>query len=241
MKSWVLISLCFIFAFSDMYAVEDEKKNEITEKQEKESSAQTLEKEKESTVQAVNNEGLVENEQGYNLKLRTLEEKINSLKDKIFRSKQRLAILQETVLSGTIAGSRATIIHKNDVGNTFKLISAIYYLDDAPIFRKIDVPEELDKKEIVVFDGSIVPGPHHLSVFYVFAGKGFSVFSYMKGYSFKMKAGHSFNVEEGNLVEIIASPKDKGASHNIDNRLYTYFNVIKKMFEEKTENQEQEK
>lgn len=177
-------------------------------------------------------DGSAENEQDYNLKLRTLEEKINSLKDKIFRSKQRLAILQETVLSGTIAGSRATVIHKNEVGKAFKLVSAIYYLDEAPVYRKIDAPDELNKKEIVVFDGSIVPGPHHISVFYVYTGKGYGLFSYMKGYTFKMKAGHSFNVEEGNLVEILISPKDRGGSYKLDNRLFTSFNVVKKIFEE---------
>lgn len=178
-------------------------------------------------------------EQGYNLKLRNLEEKINSLKDKIFRSKQRLAILQETVLSGSIAGARATIVHKNKVGNAFKLVSVVYYLDEAPVYKKIDKPDDLQKDEIVVFDGSVVPGPHHLSVYYVFKGQGYYIFSYMKGYTFKMKAGHSFNVDEGNLMEITVTPKDKGSSVKIDNRLMVSFDVKKKMYEQKADDKEE--
>lgn len=179
-------------------------------------------------------------EQGYNLKLRNLEEKINSLKDKIFRSKQRLAILQETVLSGSIAGARATIVHKNKVGNAFQLVSVVYYLDEAPVYKKIDKPDELKEDEIIVFDGSVVPGPHHLSVYFVFKGRGYYIFSYMKGYTFKMKAGHSFNVEEGNLMEITVTPKDKGSSVKIDNRLMVSFDVKKKMYEQKVDSEEKD-
>jgi len=62
----------------------------------------------------------------------------------------------------------------------------------------------------------------------------------MKGYTFKMKAGHSFHVEEGNLIEVTIAPKDKGASYKLDNRLFTSFNISKKMFEEK-ESQREEK
>jgi len=185
-----------------------------------------------------NNEEKEPEEQGYNIKLRNLEEKINSLKDKIFRSKQRLAILQETVLSGSIAGARATIVHKNEVGRAFKLVSVIYYLDEAPVYKKIDKPEELEKDEIVVFDGSVVPGPHHLSVYYVYKGRGYVIFSYMKGYTFKMKAGHSFNVDEGNLMEITVTPKDRGSSVKVENRLSVSFDVKKKMYEQKSDKNE---
>jgi hypothetical protein len=46
------------------------------------------------------------------MKIRALEERVNELKEKIFRSKARLVLLQEAVLHGTISGSRAIIIQK---------------------------------------------------------------------------------------------------------------------------------
>lgn len=199
--------------------------------------AQPLKEQTQTSVQpeqkSTDDQSEIIDEQGYNMKLRSLEEKINFLKDKIFRSKQRLAILQETVLSGTIAGSSVTIVHKNAVGSLFKLRSVVYYFDDATVFKKIDSPSELERNEFVVYDSPVIPGPHHVSAYYVFTGKGYGLFSYMKGYSFKIKAGYSFNVEEGNLVEIVASPMDRGGTYKLDNRLYVSFAMDAKLFEGK--------
>ena len=180
-----------------------------------------------------------EDEQGYNLKLRALEEKIDSLKDKIFKSKQRLAILQETVLGGTVGGSTVTVIHKNDTGSLFRLVSAVYYFDDKPVFKKVDLPEELDEKEFQVYDTAVVPGPHRISVYYVFTGKGYGLFSYMKDYSVKISADHSFTLEEGDIVEIEVSAVDKGSMHNFDNRIGVSFAVNKNTFENRDLAQEE--
>ena len=172
-----------------------------------------------------------ENEQGYNLKLRALEEKIDSLKDKIFKSKQRLAILQETVLGGTVGGSTVTVIHKNTVGALFKLVSAVYYLDDKPIFKKVDLPEELEESEFQVYDAAVVPGPHRVSVYFVYVGKGYGVFSYLKDYSIKINADNSFTLEEGDIVEVEVSAFDKGGMYSFDNRIGVAFAVDKNTFE----------
>lgn len=176
-------------------------------------------------------EQLPEGEQEINLKLRNLEEKINSLKDKVFRAKQRLATLQETVLSGALAGARASVTHINEVGPTFDLVSVVYYLDEAPVFKWVEGGGGDIKTGMSVFDGSVVPGPHHLSVYLIFRGSGYGLFSYMKGYTFKLKAGYSFNVEEGQLVEVSVTAKDRGTLVKIDNRLYISFDIKKNVFE----------
>lgn len=49
----------------------------------------------------------------YAVRLRGLEEKVNDLKERIFRSKARLILLKETVLNGVISGAKAVIIHRN--------------------------------------------------------------------------------------------------------------------------------
>lgn len=239
MRAGFFISFFILTIFLSVFAADDDSDNTEVKKDNnpnavvsvnsEENAAEGSAGEKEKENNEVDN---VDNEQDYNLKLRNLEEKINSLKDKIFRSKQRLSILQETVLSGSIAGARLTIVHKNEVGKAFRLVSAIYYLDEAPVFKKLEESAELEKNEIVIYDGSVVPGPHHISVFLVYQGKGFGFFSYMKGYSFKMKTGHSVNIEEGNLMEITVIPKDKGSSAKIDNRLFVSFDVSRKMFED---------
>lgn len=183
--------------------------------------------------------GKAEDEQGYNLKLRALEEKIDSLKDKIFKSKQRLAILQETVLGGTVGGSTVTIIHKNDVGSLFRLVSAVYYFDDKPVFKKVDLPEELEENEIQVYDTAVVPGPHRISVYYVFTGKGYGFFSYLKDYSVKITADHSFTLEEGDIAEVEVAAVDKGNMHSLENRIGVSFAVNKNTFENRDSAQEE--
>ena len=180
-----------------------------------------------------------EDEQGYNLKLRALEEKIDSLKDKIFKSKQRLAVLQETVLGGTVGGSTVTINHNNEVGNLYKLVSAVYYFDDKPVFKKVDLPEELEESRFQVSDAAVAPGPHRVSVYFVFIGKGYGVFSYLKEYSIKVTAEQAFTLEEGDIVEIEATAFDKGGMYSFENRIGVSFSIDKNTFENRDSAQEE--
>src|SRR5882757_4767880 len=52
----------------------------------------------------------------YTVRLHDLERRVNELKEQIFRSKARLNLLKETVLHGVIAGARAAITHRNEMG-----------------------------------------------------------------------------------------------------------------------------
>ena len=57
----------------------------------------------------------------YAIRLRGLEERVNDLKERIFRSKARLILLRETVLNGVISGAKAQIVHRNEMGSSFTL------------------------------------------------------------------------------------------------------------------------
>jgi len=149
--------------------------------------------------------------QAYNVKIKGLEEKVNQLKEKIFRSKARLMLLRETVLTGVISGATAKISHSNEMGAAYKLISAAYYLDGAPIFKKVDLEGSLDeKKEFEIYAGNVVPGPHLISVQLQYRGHGFGIFSYLEGYRFKVKSSYSFNAEEGKITDIKVVGYEKG-------------------------------
>jgi len=178
-----------------------------------------------------NNREQLSNEQGYDIKLKNIEERINSLKDKIFRSKERLAVLQESILSGVVAGTGVSIVHKNAIDSLFRLISAVFYLDDRQIFSKNDSADEFEMPEIKVYEGTVEPGTHNISVFYVFEGKRYGLFSYLSEYTFKINADYTFSVEEGNTVEVVVSPEDKGGKYNFNNRLHVIFGASKKPFE----------
>lgn len=147
----------------------------------------------------------------YAVRLRDLEQRINELKEQIFRSKARLSLLAETVLQGVVAGAQAVIVHENRMSSSYKLIKAVYALDGAPIFNKADEEGELGERDTFdVYNGSIVPGEHTLTVNLEYRGHGYGIFSYLKGYRFKVRSNYSFTAPEGRTVQIRVVGYEKG-------------------------------
>ncbi|MEE2757521.1 MAG: dihydrolipoamide acetyltransferase [Myxococcota bacterium] len=147
----------------------------------------------------------------YKVKLNDLQGRVNELKEKIFRTKTRLAILKESILSTSIAGAEAQLIHRNEMGASFNLEKIIYSLDGTPIKTKIDKDGDLaDQKEIQIFDGPIVPGNHTISVVMIYRGNGFGIFSYLRGYVFTLRSSHTFHAEEGKRVQVKIIGYEKG-------------------------------
>jgi len=147
----------------------------------------------------------------YSVRLRDLERRVNELKEQVFRSKARLNLLKETVLHGVIAGARAVIIHRHEMGAMYTPIKYTYALDGAEIYSKADESGKLaDQKEFEVFNGSITPGNHTLSVQMIYQGNGFGVFSYLKGYKFIAKSSHTFTATEGKQLQLKVVGVEKG-------------------------------
>lgn len=141
----------------------------------------------------------------YSVRLRDLEQRINELKEQVFRSKGRLALLAETVLEGTAGGSQLLLRHENRMSSTFELQRAVYLLDGAQIFPTADSPtgEALAEQEAFdVYRGSIVPGEHTLSVTLEYQGDGHGVFSYLQGYRFTVRSSYSFTAPEGRALTV---------------------------------------
>ena len=147
----------------------------------------------------------------YTVRLKSLERNVDELKEQVFRVKARLNLLKETVLHGVIAGSRAVIMHRNEMGAMYTPIRLVYALDGAEIFAKSDDSGKLaEAREFEIFNGSIVPGNHTLSVLMVYQGNSFGVFSYLKGYKFNVRASHTFTAAEGKLTQLKVVGFEKG-------------------------------
>lgn len=147
----------------------------------------------------------------YTVRLRDLEDRINRLKEQIFRSKARLSLLAETVLDRKIAGSKASIVFRNEMGGSFRLVKATFLLDGGPIFNKSDENGSLSERESIdLFDGPVMPGDHTLSVVLHYRGHGYGIFSYLKGYSFKTRSSRTFTVNEGKSVNLEIVGFEKG-------------------------------
>ena len=147
----------------------------------------------------------------YAVRLRDLEQRINELKEQIFRSKARLSLLAETVLQGVVAGSQTVIVHQNKMSGSYKLVKAIYSLDGAPILNRADEDGGMSElPEFEVYNGSIVPGEHTLTVNLEYRGHGYGIFSYLKGYRFKVRSSYSFTAPEGKALILRAVAYEKG-------------------------------
>lgn len=151
-------------------------------------------------------------DEAYNLKVRELEGRINDLKEQIFRSKAKLTLLTEQVTGGLGTGASAVIIHDNEMGGNFLLTEAHYFLDGAPIWQDTDETgvRLSEMKERQLFDGNLVEGSHTLTVQLVYKGNGSGVFSYLSGYTFRLKNALTFEAEPGKVITIRSVGYEKG-------------------------------
>jgi len=146
------------------------------------------------------------------LKVRALEERVSDLKEKIFRTKARLMSLQEMVIGGNITtGAKALLLHRNEMGSSFYLESVAYALDGAPIYAKVDVDGDLEKREeFEIFNGRVSPGEHQVSVQLVYRGHGYGLFSYLEGYKFRVQSSSSFTAAPGKVTSVKVVGYEKG-------------------------------
>jgi hypothetical protein len=143
----------------------------------------------------------------YVVRLRDLEQRINELKEEIFRSKARLSLLAESVLGNVVGGSRAQIVHQNEMSGTFRLVHVVYSLDGAPILTRDDEATLSDQREFRVYSGQVGAGDHSLGVNLEYLGAGLP---YMKGYRFRVRSTQSFSVPEGKAIQIRVVGYERG-------------------------------
>lgn len=174
-----------------------------------EAAAETTSADVAATTTATRDEGM---EAGtYAVRLRDLEQRINELKEQIFRSKARLSLLAETVLQGVVAGAQAVVVHENRMSSSYRLVRVLYALDGAPILNRADEDGALgERDQFDVYNGSIVPGEHNLTVNLEYRGHGYGIFSYLKGYRFRVRSNYSFTAPEGKTVTIRVVGYEKG-------------------------------
>jgi hypothetical protein len=142
--------------------------------------------------------------------LRTVEEDVSHLKERVFRSKATLKLLKELVVEGVATGSRVVVWHINQLGGGYSMESAQYFLDGKNVFSKVDPGGTLDTvREIKVHEQTLPPGQHTLQGNYVLRGQGYKIFSYLRSYQFKVQSSYSFEVADGkpSIVRVVADSR----------------------------------
>jgi hypothetical protein len=146
----------------------------------------------------------------FSRELRTVEEDVGDLKERVFRSKATLKLLKELLVDASATGSRIVLWHVNKLGGGYSMESVQYFLDGKSVFSKVDPGGSLDtEREIKVHEQSAAPGAHSLQVNMVLRGKGYKVFSYLRTYQFKVQSSYAFQVEQGraSLLRVIADSR----------------------------------
>jgi len=139
-----------------------------------------------------------------NRELRTTEEDVKRLKERVFRSKATLELLKEIVIEGAGLGARVQLWHVNKMGPAYQMESVQYFLDGKSVFaRSAGVDGNLDElRKVMIHEQTLPPGTHTLQVQMVLRGNGFGVFSYLRSYSFKVSSSYQFKVKDGEETSI---------------------------------------
>lgn len=156
----------------------------------------------------------------YGLRIRELETRIDDLKEKVFQSKARIVLLRETLLSGNLAGARAIVMHTTELGSAWRLEQAYYALDGTKLMNRTDKDNDLKEKRVFqVYDGSVSPGSHTLSVLVKYRGTSVGIFPYFKGYNGDIKSSCDFRAEEGKIAQVKVSVyPEGGVAESIEQR-----------------------
>lgn len=163
-------------------------------------------------------------EPSYGRELRSVEEDVNNLKERVFRSKATLALLKELVVEGATAGSKVAIWHMNDLGKAYTMESIQYFLDGKNVYTKVDPGGELAAvKEMKVHEQAVPPGTHNLQVKMTLRGAGFGLFSYLKSYQFRVQSSFSFELDDARMkvIRVIADSRG-GARKFVDRPVVRY-------------------
>lgn len=159
--------------------------------------------------------------------LLSAEESVDSMKERVFRAKATLQLLQEIVIEGATGASRGTFSYQNKLGTDFTVESLNYLVDGQARFTKTDTTGALDNPEALkVFEGPLTPGSHNVQVELRLRPTGYSLFRYARSYTIDVRSAYSFEAEVGKLCSVKAVATDRGgAVKSLEERAKVDFDV----------------
>jgi len=190
-------------------------------------SASPLARAGDGTTQEVPVAAPAESSPDFDKELLTVEQQVDALKERVFRSKATLQLLKEIVIEGSSSGARATIWHVNKLSPAFRMESVQYLLDGQSKFSKADPGGSLDQsREFKIHDGAVPPGNHNLSVDLKIRPTGGGVFTYAKDYEINVRSNFAFAAELGKACTVRAVVSDRGgAVESFEERAKVDFDV----------------
>jgi hypothetical protein len=126
-------------------------------------------------------------------------------KEKLLKYKEKITKLKNSDYSSDIPLTFLKIVHKKDIGDSYKLISLKYLLNNKEIFFNFKV----DKNKII-YEDYIIPGKYKLVVEAVYMGNEEGVFDYLNNYRVKVKREKVFSTKSGQFFNIESKSRQRG-------------------------------
>ena len=145
----------------------------------------------------------------YDMRVRELEDRVNSFKEEVFRAKARLFLLREQVLQDRIGGSRVELVHVNALRRYFDIERVLYRMNGVPVLLA-DRSEGIDQvREQVIYEANVPPGPHVMQVEMLLRGRAWGPFTYMSSYRVVLQDAYPFFVDDGMTVTVTARLQER--------------------------------
>lgn len=146
----------------------------------------------------------------YNDMLKSLQKRMGKLTHDTWTASKRLEEIKRRLRGQGVSASKLVVLHENAMGSDFKLMSVLYKLDDNTIyFQDVDSGLLDSERPIEVLNDNIEPGNHRITVEMVYRGDS-SIFSYMRWYTFRLRAAYTVHASTGKITSVKTSGYLKG-------------------------------
>jgi hypothetical protein len=139
-----------------------------------------------------------------------VEQQVNELKERVFRSKATLQLLRELVLEGSGVGTRLVLLHEEKLASSYVIESVQIFLDGKTVYARSVSDGEIESEEIKVLERSLPAGSHEIMVNYTMRGNGYGVFSYLNDYKFRLQSTYEVEIPEGKKQVVKIELDEKG-------------------------------
>lgn len=159
--------------------------------------------------------------------IRSLNQQIADLKEKVIEAKSRLLSYSQKVAQGFASGTQLFMKVRNDLGKDFEIERLVFYLDGHQIFtRELEPGETFD--ELLAYKGSVLPGRHRIDVDAILRGDD-GVFDFGYSARLRLESGEYFAANEGKIVELDLVLFDRGGAFRaIETRPGLKFEIVER-------------
>ena len=147
----------------------------------------------------------------FNKQLMDVENEVNDLKERFFKSKATLRLLKESIVQGSIQGAQIEVSFKDKLGSSYILQSILCRINGKEqSTNPSDASNDLSsQKNYKIISMNLPPEQHTIEVVVKLNGNGKGLFSYVNKYSFEVKGGSTFTPKQGDKCDIYVTLSER--------------------------------